>query len=190
MCLVEEMRFLMMLIGTAGPAWTLQVIAFDLVINRIRNVAHSTAGRLAVPDSWLLHFHHQLVYKYGVFVWAGRESGSGKRTDDAYEGLRCIQLYIGMVNAVNRNLICTWKLLCLGMSIGSGFAAIAHFKDHPVFGAMYYMLFFDCSIFYCLLYGKAFKISVLFEDAKTILLLRGTNLVGRDWRRRSCCRGK
>ena len=89
-----------------------------------------------------------------------------------------------MVNSVNRNLIFTWKLLCVAMSIGSGYAAIAHFKDHPVFGAMYYMLFLDCAIFYCVMYGKAFKIPAQIEDVKTVLLLHGRSRGVTDWRKK------
>ena len=70
-----------------------------------------------------------------------------------------------IVNTVNRNLIFTWKLVSLGISIISGYAAIAHFKEHPVFGVMYYVIFFDVTLAYTLLYEKAFRTPALFKRA-------------------------
>ena len=84
-----------------------------------------------------------------------------------YIALRCVQLYIALLNVVNSKLIFTWKLLCLGMCIMSGYAAIAHFSDHPVFGIMYYALFTEGSIIYAVMYEKAFKVPDLI--VKTIV---------------------
>ena len=89
-----------------------------------------------------------------------------------YKELRCLQLYLGLVNVVNKNLIFVWKMLSLGTTIGSGYAAIAHLKDRPVFGIMYCTIFCDCAIVYCFLYGKAFEIPNLFQRAQELLLFR------------------
>ena len=43
------------------------------------------------------------------------------------------------------------------MCIISGYAAIAHFTSHPIFGTMYYFIFFDVALIYMVLYEKAFK---------------------------------
>ena len=81
-----------------------------------------------------------------------------------------------MLNNVNQHLIFTWKMLSLGMCISSGYAAIAHFREHPVFGVMYYVMFFEAAVVYMLLYEKAFKVPVLFQTAKSLLRLQGSTL--------------
>ena len=83
----------------------------------------------------------------------------------AYMNLRCQQLYIVMLNNVNRNLIFTWKLICIGGGIVAGYAGIAHFTEHPVFGVMYYILLLDFVLIYCITYAKAFKVPLLFREA-------------------------
>ena len=76
------------------------------------------------------------------------------------------------LNTVNRNLIFTWKLLCIGLCIITGYAGIAHFNEHPIFGLMYYFVFFDAALVYILIYGKAFNTPALFEMAVQETLLR------------------
>ena len=70
---------------------------------------------------------------------------------------------------MNRNLIFTAKLLCIGGGIFSGYAAIAHFNDHPIFGVMYYIVFLDLVLIYCIIYAKAFKVPLLVRKATTRL---------------------
>ena len=82
-----------------------------------------------------------------------------------YRTLRCLQLYVRILNVVNRNIIFTWKLVCIGVSIMCGYAGIAHFKDHPIFGLMYYVIFLDASLVYIVIYEKAFKVPALFKQA-------------------------
>ena len=98
---------------------------------------------------------------------------NGSCMDDVCMRLRCIQLYVTMLNKVNCYLIFTWKIDSLGTSIASGYAAIAHFKDHPMFGVMYYVLFCDATLVYILLYEGAFKVPELFHRAKSLLRLSG-----------------
>ena len=65
----------------------------------------------------------------------------------------------------------------------NGYAAIAHFTEHPLFGVMYYALFFDVLLIYALLYEKGFTVAALFENAKNKLVLhsrRGAN--GAEWK--------
>ena len=90
--------------------------------------------------------------------------------------LRSLQLYITVLNVVHRNLIFTWKLACLAMSITCGYAAIAHFNQHPVFGTMYYIVFFETSFVYTVIYEKAFKIPYLMATAKISLSLRAQGM--------------
>ena len=85
--------------------------------------------------------------------------------EQVYEAIRCLQLYVNIVNIIYRNLVFVWKLVSLGLSITSGYAAIAHFKDHPVFGIMYYVIFIDVSLAYTIIYGKAFRAPALFKQA-------------------------
>ena len=93
-------------------------------------------------------------------------SYTARTYQEAYKTIRCLQLYITMLNEVNRYLIFTAKLYCIGGSIRSGYAAIAHFREYPIFGFMCYAIFLDCALIYCLIYGTAFKVRALFETAK------------------------
>ena len=68
------------------------------------------------------------------------------------------------MNVINQSLIFTWKLACLGISIITGYAAIAHFDEHPIFGIMYYVIFANVTVAYSLMYQKAFKIPALFKQ--------------------------
>ena len=56
----------------------------------------------------------------------------------------------------------------------TGYAAIAHFRKQPVFGVLYYVMFLDGFLIYTLLYEKGFMVPRLFEQAKTMLMLSGT----------------
>ena len=60
--------------------------------------------------------------------------------------MRRLQICIKLLNIVNQNMIFTWKILSIGMCITAGYAAIAHFGDHPIFGIMYYGILFDVSL--------------------------------------------
>ena len=83
-----------------------------------------------------------------------------------YRSLRHLQLYIQLLNLVNQNLIFTCKLICIGVSITSGYGAIAHFMDHPVYGVMYVVLFLNCTLLYVLVYDKAFRTPSLLKQVK------------------------
>ena len=101
----------------------------------------------------------------------------------AYKSLRCLQLYLTLQNVVNQHLIFTWKLVSIGDRIVSGYAAIAHFSDHPIFGLMYYVIFFDILLIYPLVYGNAFRIPAMFEDVKVLLRLCGLRYTERvQWK--------
>ena len=77
---------------------------------------------------------------------------------------------------MNQNVIFTWKLVSIGICITNGYAAIAHFRDHPIFGVMYYGIFFDVALFYTIAYQKAFKIPALLTQAKTLLQVEASML--------------
>ena len=88
---------------------------------------------------------------------------------DYIKEMRHLQLYITVLNVVHRNFILTWKLLSLGMSITSGYAAIAHFSEYPVFGVMFYLLVFDAIFIYSVMYEKAFKVPDLMAETRSAL---------------------
>ena len=76
-----------------------------------------------------------------------------------------------------------WKLFCIGVSIVTGYAAIAHFTEYPIFGVMYYALFFDGILIYALLYEKGFKVAALFQKAKATLILNSRRCMnGTEWK--------
>ena len=92
--------------------------------------------------------------------------------EQAYKAIRCLQLYVNMFNTIYQNLIFTWKIVALSFCIISGYAAIAHFKEHPVFGIMYYSLLVEVTLAYNLIHGKAFKTPALFKQAVDAELMR------------------
>ena len=145
-CLLEEVRFLGVFLATVMTVWQTKIVAFDLINNNLELIVKSL------------------------------QTSGGAGTADAYPRLRCIQLYVNLVNVVNCYLIFAWKIQSLGMSITCGYAAIAHFKDHPVFGVMYYLMLLDAALIYMLLYEKAFKVPELFNRAKPLLRLRGNRV--------------
>ena len=89
-----------------------------------------------------------------------------------YRTLRHLQLYIQLLNVVNQHLIFTCKLICIGVCITSGYAAIAHFMSHPVYGIMYVVLFLNCAPLYVLVYDKAFRTPSLLKHVKGTLRLK------------------
>ena len=60
------------------------------------------------------------------------------------------------------------------MCIVSGYAAIAHFGDYPIFGVMYCIFFLDAAIIYTVVYAKALRVPVLFENSKIAILRRAS----------------
>ena len=85
--------------------------------------------------------------------------------------LRRLQLYISIVNIANQDLIFTWKLLDVGLCIICGYAAVAHFEEYPLFGTLYYVMLVDCVLIYTLIYGKAFTVPALMQEAKNAILM-------------------
>ena len=88
-----------------------------------------------------------------------------------YKYIRGVQVFILLFNLANRHVIFAEKLLCIGIAITSGYAAIAHFKDYPIFGVMYYVLFINVTFSYTLIYEKGFQVLDTFQEAKTQLRL-------------------
>ena len=77
---------------------------------------------------------------------------------------------------MNRNIIFTWKLLSISASIINGYAAVAHFKDHPLFGFMYCGLLLYAVLSYTIPYEKAFKVPTLFNRVKSLLHVQASML--------------
>ena len=109
------------------------------------------------PHLFLLVLDLNLCLKYR----ATRSRISG----NIYKSLRQTQLYVGIVNEINCFLIFSCKLLHITVSIGTGYAALAHFGDHPIFGVMYYLIFINAAFTYIFCYDKSFTIPALFERA-------------------------
>ena len=93
---------------------------------------------------------------------------------EVYKSIRRIQLFICLFNMVNRHVIFTLKLLYIGIAITGGYAAIAHFKDYPIFGIMYYVMFIDVSLIYTVIYEKGFLVAETFQKAKHLLRFEAT----------------
>ena len=92
-------------------------------------------------------------------------------------------MYVTLLNSVNRQLILTSKLFALVSGIFCGYAAIAHFNDHPIFGVMYYVFVINSVLVYTQTYEKAFQVSAQLEGVKRLMRLRGTNYASRVHRK-------
>ena len=105
------------------------------------------------------------------------------RIRHCYRALRSTQLYATLLNVLHADLIFTWKLLCLFLSIVSGFAALAYFSVHPVFGVQYYAVFFDTSFIYMVIYGKAFEVPQRISKTRNAIRLAANRLKNRaEWK--------
>ena len=155
---VEEARFLFMMQGVAVPVFQVQVISFDLINKTFQLLLESLENNTRSQPSGMARIQNSL------------------------KALRCVQLYVTILNIVNQNVIFTLKLLCLFLSIVCGYATIAHFNEYPIFGVMYFVLFVDASLIYMILYETAFKVPALFEQAKVQLRLRARAVYGRPER--------
>ena len=81
-----------------------------------------------------------------------------------YRSLRHNQLYMSVSNSVNCFAIFSCKVGFITICIITGYAAIAHFNDFPVFGVLNYLVFLNGIFIYSFGYGRAFKIPPLFEE--------------------------
>ena len=70
----------------------------------------------------------------------------------------------------------TWKILAFGFGIFSGYAAIARLEGFPIFRVMHLVIFLDSVLTYAIIYGKAFKVPDLFEEAKGAVMLRSRDV--------------
>ena len=101
----------------------------------------------------------------------------------AYKSIQSLQIFILLFNMVNRHVIFAEKLLSIVCSVTGGYAAIAHFKIHPIFGITYFILFIEASMIYMLVYENGFQVSDIVQKAKTLLRLRATrNGKAAEWR--------
>ena len=117
---------------------------------------------------------------YNAICWCCRKPIQATTAIDCYyKALRSLQLYITVLNVVNSNVILTMKVAFLGMSITSGYAAVAHFSDQPIFGIMYYVVFFEALFIYAVLYQKAFNVPELISKASIACQLRAQCLGNR-----------
>ena len=95
--------------------------------------------------------------------------------------LRNLQLYVKWFNKAHCYLIFLLKLCAITLCILNGYAAIAHFSEHPVFGTTYYAMLLDMSLLYSIVYEKAFQIPSQFTQAVQEILVhlpKGRNRKG------------
>lgn len=144
--LVEEMRFLMMIVGILVPAFQLQVIGIDAI-------------------------NHNL---HEALLASSEQSNVALRK--ATKALRSLQLYIRLLNTLNRHLIFTVKIFSISTCVISGYAAIAHFTDYPIFGVMYYVITVEGMLIYPLVYAKGVKIPGIFQKVRSLLRVVGRGL--------------
>ena len=88
-----------------------------------------------------------------------------------YRFHRRLQLYVSMLNNLNSHLIFIGKLTAISLCTLSGYAAVAHFREHPIFGIMYYAILLDTTLIYTMVYDKAFKIPRWFQETTNFALL-------------------
>ena len=95
--------------------------------------------------------------------------------------IRNLQLYVKWFNTAHCYLIFLLKLCCITLCILNGYAAIAHFSEHPVFGILYYIMMLDLTLLYSIVYEKAFEIPSRFTQAVQKILVhlpKGRNRKG------------
>src|SRR4051794_3260101 len=85
---------------------------------------------------------------------------------------KTLQIYVMWINTVHRYPIFVFKIVSLGACITSGYAAIAHFNEHPLFGIMYYAILIIVAIIYCVLFDRAFAIPRMFQAATRQMMLK------------------
>ena len=152
----------------AVPALQIHVIAFDLVHTSLQNIVCSALKRYSLTLYYISNT------RFSILAYYYSDSGAMTRIQRAYKSICSLQIFILLFNKVNRHIIFAEKLLCIGCSITGGYAAIAHFKIHPIFGVMYYVIFIDASLIYALVYEKGFQVSDTFQKAKTLLRFHAT----------------
>ena len=183
LCYVEEMRFMAMLGGVAVPVWQCQVIAFDLISDKLEEIKAEAMRKKYGETLWVCLMHNNALFSFVIIPHFRRPIIGTNIIDDHYRALRSLQLYTTALNVLNSSLIFTMKLYCLCVSICSGYAAVAHFSDQPVFGIMYCVLFFEASFIYSSLYQKGFKVPDLITEAKSACRLGGRRLAKKAQRR-------
>lgn len=86
--------------------------------------------------------------------------------------LRNLQLHLQFFNEAHCYIIFVLKLICISLCIINGYAAIAHFSEHPVLGIMYCVVSVNVSILYTVVYDKAFGVKIRFGQTAKCMLLR------------------
>ena len=97
-----------------------------------------------------------------IFIYSSR-TGNAANARGYYRALRSLQTYIGLLNVVNRKLVFTWKLL-------------SHFSEHPLFGIVLYMIFFQGSFIYSVMYEKGFKVPELIAQVRSAFRMQSSRL--------------
>ena len=100
-----------------------------------------------------------------VFLCSNRKEYTFDAAMMGVKRLRNLQLYVKWFNKAHCYVIFLLKLCSITMCILNGYAAIAHFSEHPVFGTMYYALLVDMTLLYSIVYEKAFQIPNQFTQA-------------------------
>ena len=79
--------------------------------------------------------------------------------------VRKLQLHVELFNQVHCILIFLLKQTCITLGILNGYAAIAHFSEHPVLGMLYYVVLLNVVLQYSIVYDKAFEVPSRFTQA-------------------------
>ena len=173
LCMVEDIRCVLLVATTAMGVFPVQVLAFDRINLSLSELAvHSRSSRFL--KSTYSHARpcmssFDVLYKM-LFPRSDRYRQDQSAQD--IRALRELQLYVSFVNEVHSYIIFTFKMYCISLCIVTGYAAVAHFSENHLFGVMYYILFIDCLCLYALIYDKAFQIPRLFDKALKGIMLR------------------
>ena len=134
-CTVLDLWFVAMILAVSAEILQLHAILFDVLIHNVLLVG-SNATRALTYDQLLSNVR----------------------------SLRCLQMYVLLLNVVNRYVLFMFKLSAIFLAVTNGYAAVAHFHRHPLLGLMNFIVFVDISLCYCLIYQKAFQVLQKFED--------------------------
>ena len=164
LCFLEEVRIGFVILGVVGATLQLQVISYVSIQERLRMILRSFMTRWVMQ----IRFYNYVNYLSTFLQNVCRHPCNVLQRQQNYRSLRCLQLYMELLNVVNQHLILMIKFLSLGIGIMSGYAAVAHFGDHPIRSIAYIIMFLDSTLFYTLVYDKAFHTPDLISKVKAV----------------------
>ena len=130
----------------------------------------SVLVKLAIIE--LQDFSNRNYWQVKLYEFLFREAYTYSDALKDMKRLRCLQLHVQLFNEAHSYIIFVLKSLCLSLCILNGYAAIAHFSEHPVFSIMYCIVWPSLLTLYTVVYDKAFGVKTKFDQTVQSVLFR------------------